>query len=349
VRIAVVVPPWIPVPPDGYGGIEWVASLLVEQLVEHGHDVTLFASGGSRTKAELISVFDVAPTGRMHENIPDAFHAARAVREIVARADTDRAFDVVHDHSACIFLALAPLLPAPMVHTVHGAFTPEMRSLYSAVAGRTTFVCISRAQRDDMPELPVAAVVPNAVDIDGYAFRKEKEDFLFALGRVCRAKGQDTAIAVAKRTGMPLVIAGKVDPGQDTEYFEQAVLPHVDGEHVRFEGEVSDERKRELCARARAMLFPVRWPEPFGLVMIEAMSCGTPVIATPYGAVPEVVTDGVTGFVVGDEDAMVHAVHRIDEIDPAVCRADVEARFSPSAMADAYIRVYENAVASFRR
>ena len=345
-RIAMISPPWISVPPAGYGGIEWVVSLLTEELVARGHEVTLFASGGSRTKGELVSVFEDAPTARMHQSVPDARHAQRAIREIVQRAATDGAYDVVHDHSACIFLAAAPLLPVPMVHTIHGAFTQEMRELYGAVTGNVAFVGISRAQFAAMPELPVAAIVPNAVDVTAFPFRHDKADYLLCLGRVSPDKGQATAIAVAKRSGIPIVLAGKVDPGADTEYFQQAVLPYVDGEGVRFEGEVSDERKRELLAGARAMLFPIRWPEPFGLVMIEGMACGTPVIATGWGSVPEVVRDGVTGFIVDDEDAMVRAVERIGEIDPSACRDDVTHRFSPPVMADGYERVYRESVAA---
>lgn len=347
-RVAVVAPPWIPVPPHGYGGIEWVVSLLVEELVERGHHVTLFASGGSRTKAELISVFDEAPTARMHENVADARHAAAVFREIRLRAGTPDAFDVVHDHSACIVLAAAGLLPVPVVHTLHGAFTPEMKRFYSHVADDAIYVAISETQRLGMPELPVAAIVPNSVDIGGFTFRREKDDYLLCLGRVSRPKGQDVAIQIAKAAGLPLVLAGKVDPGDDTEYFDEAILPHVDGQMVRFEGEVPDDRKRELMAGARAMLFPIRWREPFGLVMIEALASGTPVIATRYGAVPEVIRDGVTGFIVDDPGAMPAALGRLDEIDPAACRADAEARFSPAVMAGGYERVYAAAVGAHR-
>jgi len=339
-----ITPPWISVPPSGYGGIEWVVSLLVEELVERGHDVTLFASGHSKTKAELLSVFDDPPTARMHLNVPDARHAQRAIREIVDRHGTDRAFDVVHDHSACIFLAVAPLVPEPMVHTIHGMFTDEMKQLYGAVGPEVSFVGISESQCQAMPSLPIAGIVPNAVDIAGFPFRPQKQDYLLCLGRVCRDKGQDAAIAVAKRAGMPIVLAGKVDAGDDRRFFDEYVLPQVDGENVRFEGEVGDERKRELVANAKAMLFPIRWSEPFGLVMIEGMACGTPVIATRWGAVPEVVNDGVTGFIVQDEDGMVDALSRLGELDPAACRAEAESRFSPSVMADGYERVYRAAI-----
>ncbi|MCA1833536.1 MAG: glycosyltransferase family 4 protein [Actinomycetota bacterium] len=343
-RIAVVAPPWISVPPAGYGGIEWVVSLLVEELVRRAHDVTLFASGGSQTKAELISVFDDPPTSRMHENVADARHAAEVVRVIQERAGTDRAFDVVHDHSACIMLAAAPLLPVPLVHTLHGAFTEEMRNLYRQVAHAATFVAISETQRAGMPELPVRAIVPNSVDADAFTFAKAKQDYLLCLGRVSRPKGQDVAIEVAQRAGMPLVLAGKVDPGDDTAYFDREILPYVDGQQIRFEGEVPDERKRELMAGARAMLFPIRWPEPFGLVMVEAMASGTPVIATRQGAVPEVVRDGVTGFIVEKSEDMPAALQRLDEIDPAACRNEAEKRFSPAVMADGYERIYEAVV-----
>ncbi len=348
-RIALLAPPWIPIPPYGYGGIEWVVALLADQLVERGHDVTLFASGGSRTKAELVSVFEDAPAERMHENVPDALHAAAAFREIAVRAGTDRAFHVLHDHSACIALAAAPLMPIPIVHTLHGAFTDEMRRFYEAVAEGATYVAISEAQRAGMADLPVAAVVPNAVDVESYPFVQEKDEYLLCLGRITHDKGQDAAIGVARRCGMPLVLAGKIDPGEDRAYFDRRILPSVDGELVRFEGEVSDERKRELLAHARAVLFPIRWPEPFGLVMIEAAACGTPVVATRWGAVPEVVIDGRTGFVVEGEDAMVAAVERIagGAINPGQCRADARERFSPAAMAARYEEIYTSAIRSW--
>ena len=330
-------------PPSGYGGIEWVVSLLAEELVARGHDVTLFATGDSTTAAELRYAFDIGPVAQMHQAMPYAVHVGAAYEHIAAEAAAGRPYDVVHDHTAWLSLAFAPLIPTPIVHTLHGAALDLERDFFRRMRDRASFVAISDYQTTTFTDIEIAAVVPNAVAVDTYPFRARKDDYLLSLGRIARDKSQGTAIEVARRAEIPIVLAGKVDPGDDTDYFEEAIAPFIDGESVRFEGEVPDARKRELFAGARAFLFPIRWDEPFGLVMIEAMACGTPVIATPFGAVPEVVEDGVTGFVVPDADAMLKAIARLDEISPEACRAHVEARFSTAVMTDGYERVYERA------
>jgi glycosyltransferase involved in cell wall biosynthesis len=340
VRIAVLSPPWIPSPPRGYGGIEWVVHLLTEELIRRGHEVTLFATGDSHSSADLRWVHEVAPTAQMHQTMPDALHAGAAFRRIIAEGKAGRAYDVVHDHTAWLGVAFAATIEPPVVHTIHGPFVEQNRAFYERFRDDASFVAISRYQQRDFPGLAYAACVPNAVDVSSFEFRDAKDDYLLSLGRIARDKAQGIAVSVAKQVEIPLVLAGKIDPGEDTAYFEEAVLPFVDGDLIRFEGEVPDERKRELLAGARALLFPIQWPEPFGLVMIEAMACGTPVIATPHGAVPEVVTHGETGLVVESEQEMVEAVKRISEISPARCRAEAERRFSPQVMTDAYERVY---------
>ena len=333
-------PPWIAVPPRGYGGIEWVVHLLTEELVRRGHDVTLFATGDSGTSAELRFVFETGPTALMHQTRADAMHVGTAFRHIVAEGHAGRPYDLVHDHAAWLGIAFAKMIDVPLVHTIHGAFVEANREFYALFHDDATFVTISEYQQREFPDIEYAANVPNAVDVDGFEFRRGKEDYLICLGRIARDKAQGVAVEVAREAGVPLVLAGKVDPGEDTTYFQEAVLPFVDGDLVRFEGEVPDERKRELLAGARAFLFPIQWPEPFGLVMIEAMACGTPVIAFPNGAVPEVVVDGENGFIARSTQEMIGAIKRLDEIAPERCRAFVEARFSPGAMTDAYERVY---------
>ena len=333
-------PPWIPVPPSGYGGIEWVVSLLCDELVARGHDVTLFATGDSKTSADLRYVFDIGPVAQMHHALPYSMHVGAAYQHIAEEARAGRPYDVVHDHTAWLSLAFAPLIPTPVVHTLHGAAIEEERDFFHFVRNNADFVAISQYQTRTFTRIQITDVVPNAVDVESYPFSAEKDDYLLSLGRIARDKAQHLAIEVAKRAGMPLVLAGKIDPGDDRAYFDEMILPHVDGQNVRFEGEVPDERKRELFARARAFVFPIQWDEPFGLVMIEAMACGTPVVATPYGAVPEVVTDGVNGFIASSVDDLVEAVKRIDSISPEVCRAVVEQRFAPSVMTDAYEAVY---------
>jgi glycosyltransferase involved in cell wall biosynthesis len=342
-RIAMLAPPWIPIPPSGYGGIEWVVHLLTEELVARGHDVTLFATGDSKTSADLKYVYDVGQASLMHQALPYAMHDGMAFDHIIEEAKAGRPYDVIHDHTAWLALAFAKLLPTPIVHTLHGAAVEQERDFFRRVKDNATFVAISSYQTTSFTEIVISSVVPNAVDVANYPYQPRKEDFVLSLGRVARDKAQGLAIEAAKKAGIPIVLAGKVDPGDDAAYFEEAVLPHVDGKSVIFEGEVDDQRKHELFANAKAFMFPIQWEEPFGLVMIEAMACGTPVIACPRGAVPEVLTDGVTGFLVDTVDDMVEALTRLDKISPEACRSDVERRFSPQVMADNYIRVYEQA------
>jgi glycosyltransferase involved in cell wall biosynthesis len=340
VRIAMLSPPWIPVPPSGYGGIEWIVSLLCEELIARGHDVTLFATGDSKTSADLRYVFEVGPVTQMHHPLPYSMHVGAAYQHIAEEARAGRPFDVVHDHTAWLSLAFAPLIPTPVVHTLHGAAIDAERDFFHFVRNNADFVAISQYQTRTFTRIQITDVVPNAVDVQSYPFSAEKDDYLLCLGRIARDKAQHLAIEVAKRAGMPLVLAGKIDAGDDRAYFDEMILPHVDGQSVRFEGEVPDDRKRELFGHARAFVFPIQWDEPFGLVMIESMACGTPVVATPYGAVPEVVTDGVNGFIASSVDDMVEAVKKIETISPEVCRAVVEQRFAPSVMADGYEAVY---------
>jgi glycosyltransferase involved in cell wall biosynthesis len=333
-------PPWIAVPPRGYGGIEWVVHLLTEELVHRGHDVTLFATGDSATEADLRWVFATGTTSMMHQTRPDAMHVGSAFRHVVSEARAGRPYDVVHDHSAWLGVAFAKTIDAPIVHTIHGAFIQANREFYRAFRDHAAFVTISEYQQRDFSEIPYAGCVPNAVDIDGFPFRDAKEDYTVCLGRIARDKGQGIAVQVAREIGVPLVLAGKVDPGDDTAYFEEAVLPFVDGDLIRFEGEVPDDRKRELLAGARAFLFPIQWPEPFGLVMVEAMACGTPVIAFRNGAVPEVIAEGESGFIVDSREEMAEAIKRTAEIPAERCRDYARSRFAPAVMTDAYERIY---------
>jgi glycosyltransferase involved in cell wall biosynthesis len=319
--------------------VEQVVSLLVEELVARGHDVTLFASGDSVTKATLRSVYDEAPTDRLWEVEPDAVHVGAAY-SFATRAYRDgEGFDLVHDHTNYLGVAFAASLPTPVVHTVHMVLDQARASFLRRFSSEVYLTAISAYQRDLVPELPWRGVVHNAVDVDAFPFREDKEDYLLCIGRVCERKGQDLAIEVARQAGLPLVLAGRVHP-KEAWFFEERILPHVDAEQVVFHGEVSNERKGELLAGARALLFPVREPEPFGLAMVEALACGTPVIAEPIGAVPEVVTDEETGFLATGVDAMADAVARTAEISPERCRDEAVARFHPQAMVDGYEAVY---------
>ena len=341
-RIAQVAPPWVAVPPAGYGGIEWVVALLADGLAERGHDVTLFATGDSRTKARLEYVFERAPGPAAINSIwHDTAH------QLFAHRDLSR-FDLVHQHMYWSGLVAALVTDMPVVHTLHRNFTDEMRLLYEQVADRMWFVAISEKQRSLMPELRYAGVVHNGIDLDLYPLREEKEDFLLFLGRAHPDKGPLRAIQAARAAGLPLVMAVKIAETIEREHWDRDVEPVLpDGTVVL--SEISHERKIELLGKARAVLFPIDWDEPFGLVMTEAMACGTPVIATPRGAVPEVITDGETGFIVpveGYEDAARDALGRIGQIDPKACRSRVEERFSAEAMVSGYEGLYGRILAS---
>lgn len=343
-----VSPPWIPVPPPGYGGIEWVVHLLVEELVRRGHQVTLFATGDSATSATLRFVHERAMPHLMHAPQPDAMHVGSAYREIADHAGAGAPFDIVHDHTAWLGVAFAPLIPSPVVHTVHGAFHDENRAFYGLFRDHAAFVTVSEFQQHDFQVLPYVGAVHNAVDVASYPYRTKKDDYVLCLGRVHPAKGQAVAVRVAKAAGVPVVLAGKIDAGDAQAYFDAELLPLIDGETVRFLGEVTDASKRELLAGARALLFPIQWAEPFGIVMIEAMAAGTPVVAIRNGAVPEVVAHGETGFVCEDEKEMISALERVEVISPERCRLETERRFSPARMADAYIEIYERVIAAGR-
>jgi glycosyltransferase involved in cell wall biosynthesis len=344
VRIALVAPPWIAVPPPGYGGIEWVTYLLAEELVALGHDVTLYATGDSRTSAELVSFLPTAAPARMHDPGIDAHHMGEVFRHIRARAAGDDGYDVVHDHNEWLGAAFAHTLPMPVVFTHHNALVPERKRVYEAFFDDVTHVCLSAHQKATWPALADAAVVPNAIDLSSYAVRAEKDDFLLCISRIHPDKGNHLALEAGRRSGREVLLVGKIDPGEGRRYFAEQVEPLL-GDRGRYLGEVDDAAKHDLLSRAAATLFPIQWDEPFGLVMAESMASGTPCIAFARGAAPEVIDDGVTGFLVSDLDELVAAIGRLGEIDPLACRRHVEQHHSPQAMATAYVAVYERALA----
>ena len=337
-KIAQIAPPWIAVPPLGYGGIEWVVALLADELAARGHDVTLFASGGSVTKAKLDSVFDPAPgptkIGDTYLEVMHAFHAYERAGE----------FDVIHDHSGMVGLAIAASVGHNVVHTVHGPLIEDALRWYRMVSGRVDFVAISDSQMKPGPDLSWAGRVYNGIPVERYPFRTEKEDFLLFVGRVNREKGPEVAVDVARRTGARLVMAAAIKEKFEQSYWDENVKPILTGKEEIL-GEITVDEKADLMARARAVLFPIQWEEPFGLVMAEANACGTPVLAFPRGAVPEVIADGETGFLCADAAAMSEAVGRVEEIDPHACRARVEKMFSAQAMTSGYEDVYARVLA----
>jgi glycosyltransferase involved in cell wall biosynthesis len=341
VRIAQVCPPWLAVPPKGYGGIEWVVALLADGLVEAGHEVTLFATGDSETKARLEYVYEEAPGSKqINEPILDTTHTLFALRDARER------FDVLHVHSPFSALAASVETGVPTVHTLHGSFTPEMTRLYSYVADRAWYVAISEAQRGFDPDLRYAGVVYNGIDLSFYTLQEEKEDFVLFLGRAAPEKGWRRAIDTAKRAGERLVSAVKIAHATEEEEWETNIKPVLPSD-FEVMGEIEQEHKVDLLRRAKAVLFPIDWPEPFGLVMTEAMACGTPVIGTPRGSVPEVIDDGVTGWIVDVDRYVEQAAERLGrlgEIDPQACRERVRRRFSKEAMVAGYEGVFERVV-----
>jgi glycosyltransferase involved in cell wall biosynthesis len=341
-RIAQVAPPWVSVPPKGYGGIELVLALLTDGLVDRGHDVTLFSTGDSRTRARLEYVFERAEGPPAINSI---FHDT--VHQAFVHRDVSR-FDLLHQHVYWSGLVAGMVAGIPVVHTLHRHFSDQMRRIYELVGDRLWFVAISEDQRSHMPDLRYAGVVYNGIDTSVYPFREQKDDFLLFIGRADPAKGPLRAAEAARISGLPLVMAVKVASDVERDHWERDVKPALP-EGTEIASEIPYEQKVDLMSRARALLFPIDWDEPFGLVQTEAMACGTPVIATPRGAVPEVIEDGVTGFIVPVEDyaeAAVDAIKRTGEIDPRACRRRVEERFSAEAMVAGYEACYERIMAA---
>jgi glycosyltransferase involved in cell wall biosynthesis len=336
-RIGMVAPRIESVPPSRYGGTERVVSVLTEELVRRGHHVTLFASGDSRTAAELVPI---CPTGLRHD--PGARdYVAYALVELSHAYARAGDFDVLHNHNDYLGFAFARLSSTPTVTTVHGRLDlPEVRRIFGYYPEQR-LVSISHDQRMWLPEANWVATVHNAIDIDNYHFRPEPGDYLVFLGRISPEKRPDRAIEIARDVGMRLLIAAKVDP-VDQAYFDHAIAPLIRANRglIEFIGEVDEREKDSLLGGAYAYVFPIDWPEPFGLTMAEAMATGTPVIASRVGSVPEVVQDGVTGFVCGSLRELIDAVPRVRDLDRAACRRHVEACFSPQAMANGYERVY---------
>jgi len=337
-KIAVIAPAWFAVPPTGYGGIEWIVSLLADGLADAGHDVTLFASGDSHTRAKLVAVFPEAPSRRIGRTFWELKHALSAF----GRADE---FDVMNDHTGMLGATLGATTKTPVVHTVHGPLDGEPGEVYemiSRVAPEVGLISISMNQREPKPDLNWIANCPNALDFSVYPCKPHRGDYLLFLGRLSPDKGAHRAVAVAMEAGLPLKIAGKMQESKEREYFHGLVEPHlVDG--IEYLGEVTHGEKVELLQNARVTLFPIDWEEPFGLVMIESMACGTPVIATRHGAVPEVIEDGVSGIIVDDYREMPAALERADALDPLELRRYVEERYGPERMVEDYLRVYEAA------
>jgi glycosyltransferase involved in cell wall biosynthesis len=339
-RILQVAPPWLSVPPSAYGGIEWVVSGLADGLIDAGHDVTLLASGGSETRARLETIFDEPPFEQLGDARIETIQALAAYRR---RGD----YDLIHDHTAAVGPALAALTDGPpVVHTLHLPWVDEQIRLARLIAPPVRLVAISHDQAGRAPnDIPISAVVHNGIPVDRYPFTTDKDDYLLFVGRANREKGPEVAIEIARRLGRPLIMAMKINERHEREYFQEVLQPLIASAPTGIEvvPNPNHERKAGLMARAAAVVLPIQWPEPFGLVMPEANACGTPVVAFDLGAVPEVIAHGKTGFVVppGDLDAFCAAIDRTKDLLPRDCRTHVEERFSAQRMVVDYERVYE--------
>jgi glycosyltransferase involved in cell wall biosynthesis len=342
-RIAQMAPLVLPVPPGRYGGTERVVHELTEGLVRRGHDVTLFASGDSRTSARLQAIVPRA-LWQVPETDPAAAEFlmhARALRQ-------GAVFDVVHSHTGHLAFPFAAQMRSPLVTTLHGRLDmPHLTDILRAFP-EVELVSISRAQRAPAPDAHWSANIPHGLPLQDYAFNADGGHALCFVGRMCREKGPHVAIDVAVAAGIPLVLAGRIDP-MDQGYFDREVRPRLDRPLVEFRGEIGHEEKIQLFSRSRALLFPIDWPEPFGLVMIEAMACGTPVVARPRGSVEEVVRDGVTGLLAEDQRSLVEAVTAVHQLDRHACRRHVELHFSSERMIDNYEQLYGRLAAGMRR
>ena len=340
-RIAQVAPLFESVPPRLYGGTERVVSYLTEELVRLGHDVTLFASGDSVTEARLVPC--VSESLRLDPRCIDQLAHHVLMLECVFQDRTP--FDLVHFHIDYLHFPLSRRRPVPQVTTLHGRLDiPDLVPLYREFRDMPV-ISISDVQRAPLPQANWQGTVHHGIPADLHAFHPDRGEYLAFLGRVSREKRLDLAIEIARRAGMPIRIAAKVDAA-NRAYFEQHIEPLLSQPHVEWLGEIGEAEKSHFLGGAHALLFPIQWPEPFGLVMIEAMACGTPTIAFREGSVPEVLEDGVSGFIVDGVDEAVAAVERIGTLSRRGVRAVFERRFSATRMAESYLEVYARQIAS---
>jgi glycosyltransferase involved in cell wall biosynthesis len=335
-RVVVVAPPWYEIPPRAYGGVEAVCFDLAEGLVSHGHDITLIGAGSRNTSADFVATFRSPPSGLSSPDRvwSELIHAAKAARAVDAIDP-----DIVHDHSVA-----GPLTSAgrrcPTVTTVHGEVEGCFGDFYRNLPPDASLVALSQSQRSLAPDLPWEGVVHNGISVAAFPFHRKKDDFVLFLGRMSPDKGPDLAIEAARRAGVSIVLAARCTGPAERRYFEETIRPRL-GAGATWLGEVDLGQKRDLLSRASCLLAPIRWDEPFGLVLVEALACGTPVVALKRGAVPEIVIDGVTGFIRTHPDELPDALLRLDELDPVACRLDAERRFSVDAMVCGYERIYE--------
>lgn len=340
-RIAQIAPPWLLVPPEGYGGVERLVGNLTEGLVDRGHDVTLFAPSGSRTQGRLVSPFEHTPLRTDPTAVDDnLFYMLSAY----LAADQ---FDVIHDHTQSrVGPALGSMLGGnpPVVHTLHMPWTPIRERILGRIDDRIHIVASSWSQAGMNTDIRYAGMIYAGIDLDAHPLGDEKEDYLIFIGRCSFEKGPDIALDVARAADRPLVMVLKRGEREEWEFFEQEVRPRLRECDRVFEQPPHVDKIR-LLQRARATLFPIRWEEPFGQVMVESMACGTPVIAMRRGAALDLIVDGETGFLCDTPEQMIEAVRDASDLSPHACREHVSATFSSSMMVENYERLYTSLVA----
>jgi glycosyltransferase involved in cell wall biosynthesis len=340
-RIAQVAPLYESVPPQKYGGIERVIYNLTEAVVAEGHDVTLFASGDSQVSADLVPVVRESLRLSKRPRDPRIWEILQLM-ELERQADK---FDIIHFHTEFAHFASARRIPTPHLTTMHGRLdTPDLQAFFREFSD-APLVSISDAQRRPLPHANWVATVYNGTRDECYTLREQSGEYLAFLGRFSPDKGPEDAIEIAKRVGLPLKMAAKIDP-VDREYYAETIEPLLDHPLIEFIGEVDEQGKDELLGNARALLFPIKWPEPFGLVMTEAMACGTPVIAYRAGSVKEVMRNGVSGYIVNSLEEAVDAVGAIGGIDRRRCRGHFDEHFSVAQMARGYLTAYHRVLGS---
>ncbi|MGV9255067.1 glycosyltransferase family 4 protein [Streptomyces sp. NPDC003697] len=331
--IAMISTPWFELPPAGYGGIEAMCAALVDGLVELGHRVTVIGAGHNGTRGRFVATYETPQGDRLGTVGPEVVHAARAARTLVSLRP-----DIIHDHSTAGPLQ-ARLRSAPTVVTAHGPVTGVTGEYYRALGDTVHPVALSRAQQAQAPDLPWAGQIYNAVRTADYPYRPRKGRYAVFLGRLAAEKGVHLAIDAARRADMPIVLAGACNDPAERAYIDAEIVPRL-GEDARWIGEADHATKLDLLAYARCLVFPICWEEPFGMVMVEAMACGTPVVALRRGSVPEIVDDGVTGFVCDRPEQLPAALRSVERLSPRASRERVRQRFDTLNMACAYQELY---------
>lgn len=338
-KIAQVSPLYESVPPSTYGGTERVVSYLTEELVNFGHEVTLFASGDSITKAKLFPVCEKSL--RLNSQSSDSYiHHLIQIQDVMEQS---KDFDVIHFHIDCLHFPTTVFLKTPNLTTLHGRLDiPSLDQLYQKFS-KVPVVSISASQKSQMPVANWIDTIHHGIPLDLYSLNKKPENYLAFIGRISPEKGLDKAIEIAKGLGIKLKIAAKIDKA-DQKYFDNEIKHLLDHPLVEYIGEVNDQEKNEFLGNALCLIFPIDWPEPFGMVMVEAMACGTPVLAFKCGSVPEVIEEGLTGSIVTSIDEAIKVLPEMFNWDRAICRRHFEERFTASRMASDYIKLYEKIV-----